>query len=210
MIIQPFSVRSRNVDYRLKCLACYDTQAKQDKVNELHAKALDNTQAGARCENRGLTFRNDIDNFVMGIEVNDIFIGIWMIGCVGYTSGPWADSTLSSEINPGADVVLSAVPYTGFDLDPETATDEELEIEGDMGAEVAAELLHPSRRLRTGEGRVLGFDRLHYAYFPLHVDKVSQRTQKQHARANSHARLDVTETVNPNNAAMTLVELRWK
>ena len=213
MIIQPFRVRSKNIWYDFVDRDALDSQADKDEVNKRHGAALNFVQTNALCNNRGLADRGEIDNRVLAVfDPDGVLIGIWMLGCITYVSGPWADLQAWEVTDPGADVILEAVPMSGLiGIDdqglpfPTMAEDDE----ADLAAETADILVSkPNLALLSGQGLAVGLDRLHYGLFQLHDDPISKRAQSHHAKVKAHPRLDVTETPHPTILNLTLVEIR--
>jgi hypothetical protein len=204
MIIQEFNVRSKNVDYDFVDRDALDSEAEKRQVNAMHAAALAYVQTNALCENRGLADRGEIDNRVLAVYKDGAIIGIWMLGCIEYVSGPWDNLTNWNVVNPGADAMLSAVPMSGI-----VGMDEDDEAE--FAAMTARKLVQtPNVGLLSGQGTPVGFEKIHYGIFKEHDDPVSMRARAHHAKVKADPQLDVIETPHPTIPHLTLVEIRNK
>jgi hypothetical protein len=202
MIIQPFEVQSRGVRYTLIDRDLLDSDAQKFQVSRLHGSALSFVQSAALCSNRGLADRGEIDNRILAIlnPAGDI-IGIWMLGCIEYVSGPWANLQSWEVTNPGADVLLTAVPMSG-------ALQLSSDLEADLAADVAETLVNQAnRRLRTGQGETVSFQKLSYGIFLQHEDAVSQRAKAHHGKVKGKQGLTVVETPHPTILNLTIAEI---
>ena len=201
MIIQPFNVRSKGKQYDFVDQAALDSQTDINRVSELHAAALNFVQDDALCGNRGLADRGEIDNRILAVFDNGSLIGIWMLGCITYVSGPWENLQTWEETDPGADVILEAVPMSGvLMLDQDD--------EADFAAETADVLVsRPNLALMSGQGLAVGLRKLHYGIFKSHDDPRSERAKAHHNKVKAHPRLKVTEAPHPTIPFMTLVEI---
>ena len=129
-------------------------------------------------------------------------IGIWMLGCIEYISGPWSDVTNWDLVSPGEPAILSAVPMSGILGMSE-------DDEADFAAETAVKLVTtPNVSLASGQGTPVGFSHLHYGVFKEHDDPMSRRAQAHHAKVQGHRGLSVTEAAHPSIQNLTLVEIR--
>lgn len=204
MIIQPFTVRRQSRDFEFVDRDALDSEETKRQVNQFHAAALAFVQTDALCVNRGLADRGEIDNRVLAVFEDGALLGIWMLGCITYVSGPWADLASWEVIEPGADVVLEAVPMSGV----MGLSDED---EAELAADTADILVSsPVLKLQSGQGLAVGMSKLHYGLFKEHGDPISVRAKNHHAKVKAHPRLEVTETPHPTIPLMTLVEIRAK
>jgi len=205
MIIQPFNVRSKSKLYSFVDRDALDSESEKARVNALHAAALAYVQTNALCENRGLADRGEIDNRVLAVfDPGQNLIGIWMLGCITYVSGPWEDLINWQVTNPGADVILDAVPMSGI---LGMTEDDESEFASDTAAKMVST---PNLGLMSGQGAPVGLRKLHYGLFKRQDDSVSKRAQGHHAKVKGNGKLNVTETPHPTIPGLTLVEVRAK
>jgi hypothetical protein len=201
MIISPFTVRSKNKDYDFVDRDALDSEAHKLTVNAMHAAALNYVQDDALCGNRGLADRGEIDNRILAVFDDGNLIGIWMLGCITYISGPWEDLVSWNVVNPGAPTVLDAVPMSGI---LGMSLDDEAEFASDTAEKMVST---PNLGMVTGQGTPLGIRKLHYGIFKDHDDPRSERAKSHHAKVQANDRLTVTETAHPTIPHMTLVEI---
>lgn len=203
MVIKPFSVTSLGKVYTYVDRDALDSEAIKSQVHAMHGAALDFVQTAGLCVNRGLPDRGAFDNIVFAVFDASDLVGIWMLGCLVYVSGPWEDSTGSKVIDPGADVSLEAVPMAGL-------LGMAADVEATLAADTAAVLVDSGKLLTTVEGRKLGFRKLSYPVFKRHQDPISKRAQSHHAKVLVDARLTVTETPDTKDPQMTIAEITAK
>jgi hypothetical protein len=210
VIIQPFDVRSKGKRFDFVDVDALDSEADIVEANRRHGAALAYVQTAALCENRGLT-DGDLRRKSMAVFDGGVIVGIWLLGCIEYVSGPWADVVNWDLTNPGEDAILSAVPMSGmirFDGNGNPIPTMLEDDEADLAAETALKLVTTPNSLLSGQGTPVGFERLHYGVFKQHDDPISRRAQAHHNKARAHPQLDVTELPDPANPTLTLVTIR--
>lgn len=201
MIIQAFTVRSRNKIYDIVDRDAIDSEAVKRQVNKMHAAALAYAQEGGKCKARGLPDRQGLDNWVLAVFDGVELIGIFMLGSITYVSGPWENLQTWEVTEPGAYVHIEAVPMPGV---LSMAQD----IEEDFAADILDAVLSEPLRMISGQGLSVNLDKLHYGILLDLDDTMSKRAQGQHAGMKAHPGLSVVETQHATIAGLTIVEIR--
>lgn len=200
MILQPFTVISQGTQYRFVDREALDNEAEKLQVDEAITQNLAQAQFEAQCAQLGLAEFGPVPNMRFAVFDNGVFAGVWMLGALGYVSGPWADTIDWVVDNPSAPALWTARPMPGF-LGMQPLDEAKLALDS------AVELLGRDAPFRSMQGASVGFNSLHWAIFKAHTDAVSMRARGLHAAAQSDARLRVTETVDPADAHRTLAKL---
>ena len=200
MIIEPFTVVSRGKNYRFVQAAALDSDKVRRTVRQQQSAALDYTQAGALCRDRGLPDHRELQNFTFAVFESGLK-GVWMLGSIIYVSGPWTDLATWDVANQGATVVIQAVPMPGL-------LSLAIPVEADFAADSFAAFLTDPNLLATVQGSSVAIDMLYYGIFLNRNNPVDNRVKAQHNAAKAHPALSVTETPHPTIQGMTLVEVR--
>ena len=202
MILKPFTVTSKSKDYKFVDREALDSELLKRRVTTLADENIAFIQFEALCSQLGLSDNGAIPNIHFGVfDDADELVGTFMLGCIQYVFGPWADTADWVVTDPAAVAVFTARPMPGFwNFSPED--------EDALATEAAVYLLRKTHR--TGEDTPLRFSPLTWDIFKEHTDPISTRSKRLHAAAIKHQNLKITETVNPENRFQTMVEAEFE
>jgi hypothetical protein len=200
MILKPFTVTSQGTQYRFVERSALDSEALKAQVTQMVQDNHAFSQFEAMCAQLGLSEFGAIPSMRFAVFDGSTLVGIWGLAKLNYISGPWADTINWVVTDPQAPAIWSARPMPGFlGLDPA--------VETQLAVDTAVVLLGQNAPFRSTEDTHVGFTSLHWAVLLTHTDPISVRAQGLHAAAKADGRLSVTETVDPENALRTLVQL---
>ncbi len=200
MILQPFTVNSQGTQYRFVEQAALDNEAQKLLVDEAITDNLDAMQHEAQCAQIGLKEFGPVPNMRFAVFDNSTFTGVWMLGALGYVSGPWADTVDWQVTDPNAPAIWTARPMPGF-LGMQVLDELKLAVD------TATKLLGRGAPFRSVQGTNVEFKSLHWAIYKNHTDRRAVRANALHLAAQSDVRLRVTETADPDDAHRTLAKL---
>ncbi len=199
MILKPFSVENAGKTYTFVDRLAIDSEPVKQQVTDITATVLDYSQFEATCEQLGQNAEGSIPSMKLGVFESGSLVGIWMLGCIQYVSGPWVDTIdwVKTSEDPALFTARVMPGFIGLGGRVEDA----------ISITAAAYLLGRNAPHRTTEDLALGFDSLHWAIFKDLTDPISVRALRQHNAAAADPRLVVTEEIDRTAADRTLVKL---
>jgi hypothetical protein len=198
MIVAPFNVRRGPKRYDFVDRAAIDSQAERDAVQAEIVAQLDASQQDAMCAALGIPGVAVVPNFGFAVYESGVRVGVYLMASNAYQSGPWADLMDWEETSPGAPIVLHGRHMPGFG--GLSTADEQA-----LSAEVTWHVL--SKRLATVGGREIAFQRVSWAIFLDRTDSASERDKGVHGAIVNDARLRAITAADPNDAALTRVDV---
>jgi hypothetical protein len=200
MILQTFNVTSRGNRYRFMDRQAIDSDAEREAIQQVMGIQLGAMQEDAMCAALGIAEVGAIGNLGFGVydDRDDTLVGVFLVASLAYQSGPWADLVDWEVVNANAPAVFHARPMPGFPVLP---LDDSL----DLSTDGAHHLL--ARRLTSVGGIGVEFRRLSWAIFKDRTDSNSRAAKRIHAAAAADNRFSMSENADPNDAALTRVDI---
>jgi len=199
MILKPFTVTSGGKTYTYVDRLAIDSEVLKRDISIAIEAAMDLTQFEAQCEQMGLNADGSIPSMRLGVFESGILVGVWLLGCIQYVSGPWVD-TVDWVKTSGDPAKFTSRFMPGF---PALAP----AVEDAIAADTAIHLLGTGAPHRSYEDTNTGFDSLHYAIYKRRSDSISLRAIRLHNAGVAHPGLKLTERTDPTDANRTLVKL---
>lgn len=199
MILNPFTVISRGNQWKFVDRLSIDSDLERDAVQQVILGQIDLMQKDAMCAALGIKEVGAIGNLEFGVyDKDDVLTGVFLVASLDYQSGPWAD-LIDWEVTSSDPCVFRARPMPGFlSMDEDDALD--------LSVDAAHHLLF--RRMTTMSGNDVEFERLSWAIFKDRTDPNSVEARKYHDKAKGDNRFNMTEAPDPNDAALTRVDIQ--
>lgn len=200
MIITPFDVVSRGQRYTFIDRQALDSETERDQIQQFMLGQLALMQDDAKCEALGLPGVGTIGNLGFGAYRDSALIGVFLITSLDYRSGPWEDLVDWVVINSDP-AVFHARPMPGFVglAEPEAL---------DLAVDATYHMMF--RRIESVGGTSVEFSRFSWAIFKNRTDPNSKMAKRIHDHAAADGRFEMTEAPDPNEPALTRVDIELK
>lgn len=198
MIIQPFQVHSGTKNYDFIDRQAIDSDSERKIVQQFILMQLALMQDDAKCAALKIPEVTEFENLGFGVYDGATLIGVFLIAALAYQSGPWADLIDWQVTNPNDPAKFFARPMPGFLSLPEPAA-------LDLSVDAAHHFLF--HRLTSVNGHGVEFHKFSWAIFKQRTDPNSVAAKKIHDKAKNDNRFSMTEAPDPNDAALTRVDI---
>lgn len=198
MILNPFAITSRGTDWDFAQADSLASDAERDQIQQLLLAQAATMQEDAMCAALGIDPVGAVGNLGFGVYDRGTLGGVLMVAALDYQSGPWLDLVDWEVVDASAPAVFHARPMPVFPL---------LESEDSDALSVATAHHFLAHRMTTVDGYGVEFRRLSWALFKERTDDNSRAVQRVHEAMKADARFVMTEAPDPNDAALTRVDL---
>ena len=200
MILQSFTVSSHGKRWEFVDSASLSSNVERYQIQQFVLSRLADMQDDAKCSAIGAIEFGPIGNVSLGVYESGALVGVFLIAALDYQSGPWANLDDWEVTEPNAPIVLHARPLPSFF----TNLDDSLTLSVDAAHHMLA------RRLSTFDGYGVEFKRFSWAVHKGRDDAGSRAVQRVHEKAKADNRFSMIETIDPNDAELTRVDIELR